>query len=775
VTALHLAVLCLAAPAAPAGVLEPYAQPRQQLDLAFGHRSYWHQPWRAYVDTWPATRLIEGTGVNFHVPADLADAVAQHLARNGFRHVRIEIGWGSFNYDDPTNLNNRAQFEAVVGACKKHGLRPLLLLNAHHGYPCPLKSIHVRVAEPAAQGATQVRLENAADVVPGYTGFNGFGEYWAARVIITALDKQTGAAQLSRPLPGPLAAGDQELYVLKYQPFGRLTLPDGKPNPAGVETLEGWGTYVKALTTAAKQVLGTEGAADAGFDLEVWNELTFGSNFLSINNYYEPKKFEGFQWVIGDMVARTVQYVNDPANGLPGVHVGDGFNNQWPWGSGSGAPAGLHAINKHPYTGFRQFPEADNGEGAYRLQPLNALGQPDGTVAAGNYFKPTFSLLMPEYCLCAYQTEHIIRDLSPYTTDIYGTRHGRFTHPQGGAPVTMWITETGIAPNERDKDVSAEAALHIKGKTTLRYLTSYIGKGCEFLTLFGAIEGDKWLGLVADRFVEAVKAAKGAYPADDAALTSPAMYATRNLVRAMTGAQPIRYTRALELARIEEPEERLVFAGDGRPEHPSVHNRDIFAFLPFQVDDRTFAIPYYVMTRDVMQAWRPELPAQDLARYDMPPEQFILDISNVRGAGAKVSAYDPLHDTPVPVEVLGGTGSTLRVRVTAADYPYVLRIAENAAGPLILDPRIEPAADGTATVTFRTNIASDSIVTVGGDTSRTGVAEVTQPRPATKHEVKLKGIPPGGTHYVRVRVIARGLTAVWPQWDEDVQGVFRIP
>lgn len=672
-----IAALCLLTSLAHAGVLEPYADPRQQLDLAFGQRSYWHQPWRAYVDTWPATRLIEGTGLNFNVEPDMADAVAQHLAKNGFHHARIEIGWGSFNYDDPLQLDEPARFEPLLRACQQWGLRPLILLNAHHGYPCPIKQSTVKLIEAAPQGATQVKLEGGGEIKPGYTGFReGFGDYWACRALISEFDPATGVAKLSRPLPGPLAAGEQVLYTLRYQPFGPLKLPDGAPNPAGEETLAGWETYTQAVCQFATQVLGTKGQADAGFDLEVWNELTFGSNFLSINHYYQPKRFEKFEWVIGDMVARTVGFVKDPKHGLRGVRVGDGFNNQWPWGSGSTATPGLDAIDKHPYAGVRSFPEADDGQGAYRLQPLNALGQPDGSVEQGNYFKPKFTLLLPEYFFCAYQTEHLIRDVSPFTTDLYGTRHGRFTHPEGSDAVALWVTETGVAPNERDKNVTPAVAHHIKGKTTLRTFACFISKGIEFVTMYAATGGDGWLGLVSDDFLKAVKDGNGAYPADDRALTSPAMSATRNLLAAMHGATPLPACRQVQLQRIEEPQERVVFQGDGTPQHPTQYHRDIFAFLPFQVDERTFAIPYYVMTRDVMQAWRPELPADDPARYDMPPETFVLDLVNVRGAGATVTATDPLTEAAVPVRVLSAGANTLRVEVEATDYPRVLRVQE---------------------------------------------------------------------------------------------------
>ncbi len=766
------AALCLAACAGvrAQGVLEPYADPRQQLDLAFGHRSYWHQPWRAYVDTQPAARLLEGIGINLNVPPEHADAVCRHLAEHGFRRVRVEFGWGSLRYDDPALLANPEAFERVVGACRRHGLRPLFLLNAHHGYPCPIRSVRLRLTAPAEAGATTVTLGNPAEVVPLYTGFNGFGDYWAARVLITAVDPATGVARLSRPLPAALEAGEVEASVLKYQPFSPLTLADGTPNPAAEETLRGWVTYAATIATNARRVLGTEGAADAGFDLEVWNELTFGSSFLHIKNYYEPPLLGDREWPIGEMLRRTVAYVNDPASGLPGVRVGDGFNNQWPWGAGSLAPPGLGAIDKHPYPVSRRFPEADDGQGAYGLQPLDALGGPDGSVEQGSYFRPTFGCYFPEYSLCALQTEHIIRDVSPFTTDIYGAQHGRFTHPPGGDPPAMWITETGIAPNERDPDVPRDVALHVKGKTTLRTLTCFLHKGMGFVTLYAAAGGDGWLGLVSDRFLEAVKAGDGALPADAGDLASPAMRATGNLARAFEGAEPLALTRAIALARVEEPEERFAFLGDGTPEHPSLPNRAILAFLPFQLRADEFIVAYYVMTRDVMQVWQPDLAPEDPARTDMPPEPLVLDLTNLRGEGARVTAYDPLRDREVPVEVVARTATTLRVRVLATDSPCLLRIVEDRPGPLIESPRILREGERWL-LRFRTPRPAACRVTIGSDTGRVGVAEIALPPGAGERQVELPA-PEGAPHYLRLEAEAEGLTAKWPEWDEDGAGAY---
>ena len=55
------------------------------------------------------------------------------LRKNGIKH-RIEIGWGNLNYADETILNNSDAATRLL-ACKATGIRPLILLNGHHGIP----------------------------------------------------------------------------------------------------------------------------------------------------------------------------------------------------------------------------------------------------------------------------------------------------------------------------------------------------------------------------------------------------------------------------------------------------------------------------------------------------------------------------------------------------------------------------------------------------------------------------------------------------------------
>ena len=129
-----------------------------------------------------------------------------------------------------------------------------------------------------------------------------------------------------------------------------------------------------------------------------------------------------------------------------------------------------------------------------------ALAMPQPTAGATTS-SPTYDAFFPEYYLNAIQTEHLIRDLSPFTTSLYGTPHGRFTAPPGGQPPTMWITEWNLdpagadpsnpanlggapLPNLTDSDIE-----HMHAKSALRYLTSVVSKGVSAVHLFAAKHG----------------------------------------------------------------------------------------------------------------------------------------------------------------------------------------------------------------------------------------------------------------------------------------------
>ena len=160
--------------ATPAGwnVLSNPIDPTQLTNLPFGARSFWMQPWRAYLETVPTQTLLESVGINFNVTPQEAPATAHLLAASGFQRARIEIGWDQISYSDETKLADPASWTTILQALRDNGLRPLILLNANAGLPGPSLPWTARITAPAPAGATTVQLDptSAAAVVPSPVG-----------------------------------------------------------------------------------------------------------------------------------------------------------------------------------------------------------------------------------------------------------------------------------------------------------------------------------------------------------------------------------------------------------------------------------------------------------------------------------------------------------------------------------------------------------------------------------------------------------------------------
>ena len=118
-------------------MLECPIEARNQTLLEFGQRSHWIQPWRAYLDTVPASRLREAVGIQFNVAPSEADATARLLAASGVRRARVEIGWGEIDYDHPDRLWRPGPNRTILRALVRHGIRPLILLNSNQGIRRP--------------------------------------------------------------------------------------------------------------------------------------------------------------------------------------------------------------------------------------------------------------------------------------------------------------------------------------------------------------------------------------------------------------------------------------------------------------------------------------------------------------------------------------------------------------------------------------------------------------------------------------------------------------
>jgi len=377
-------------------VLEDPIDPRFLTDVSFGRRSFWLQPWRAYIDTWPASRLLDSVGIAFPAQDEDAEATAQLLQESGFKLARMQISWNALSYSEPTTLlpSHLASIGARLTAMQRHGLRPLIVLDANSEDPTPFKLVKLETTAAAAAGAQTVKLTpaSAAQVVPGRTGFNGLSFPGSADILITSVGAGD-VAHLSRALLAPLAAGSHGGTTLRYAPFQPPKLANGETNPAFAATLAGWLAYVHAVCAEAASVVGP-----GGYDIEVWNELSFGSQFLNSEHYYaagsgsgteggsegeeagEEAASEGEGETEGEGAApphgkphkmivnkeiqkalldETVAYVRNPANGFsPAVGITDGFASETPFPSGADAPLGMTALSKHPYTGPKDFPVA---------------------------------------------------------------------------------------------------------------------------------------------------------------------------------------------------------------------------------------------------------------------------------------------------------------------------------------------------------------------------------------------------------------------------------
>jgi hypothetical protein len=641
---------------------------RQLTELPFGVRSFWLQPWRSSLTTRSARALEDAIGLNIDVTPTEAPALLRLMRDHGFHHARLEIGWGLMSYDDPSALVDPSYLVPYLRAMQANRIRPLILLDADQQGPVPMRPVTLNLAAGAAAGGTTLVLSpgSVTQVTPGLTGINV--PNLAAGVLITHVNA-LGVATLSRPLPSALAAGPVSASTLRFAPFASPYLADGRTaNPRFQQTLAGWLQYVKGVCQFVRDVYGSD-----DFDVEVWNELTFGSDFLSESNYYSPVPDPGSTGSVENaLLAATVQMLHDPAAGLTGVKIGDGFSNETPFPSGASVPAGVNALDKHPYAGSMSFPHT---LGEPNIALADALGQRVGGPSdpIRRAFIPSYRVFMPEYFLSGIQTETLMRDLSPITTTVYGTAHGESTHPAGGPAPAMWVTEDNLdASDATANGVPAADVPEFQAKAALRFYTSLASEGVQAVDLFAA-KGGSCCQLVPQAFFNAVDAHPSRYPGK---LGGRTMQAVGRMVSTLTGVRPIAHPRQLTLTAIASNNNTDVqFRGNGTAAFPSLYNRDVLAFFPFQVDATRFVCSVYVMTSDLTHQYTTK-PAAGRTPYDLPPEAFRLTIGNLRAATARVSLYDPLSGTTQPASIVTRAHRQIVVQLNPTDSPRMLTITD---------------------------------------------------------------------------------------------------
>jgi hypothetical protein len=127
--------------------------------------------------------------------------------------------------------------------------------------------------------------------------------------------------------------------------------------------------------------------------------------------------------------------------------------------------------------------------------------------------------------------------------------------------------------------------------------------------------------------------------------------------------------RPLSLLEIADDHDNKPFEGDGTPEHPSLYERDVVTFYPFQLRDGEYLAATYVMTRNLAKPYGEK---GDPDGLDLPEERFPLKIGGLDGRGAEVSATNPLTGQAAAVEGEERVRGGLTVALPPTDSPRLL-------------------------------------------------------------------------------------------------------
>jgi hypothetical protein len=280
---------------------------------------------------------------------------------------------------------------------------------------------------------------------------------------------------------------------------------------------------------------------------------------------------------------------------------------------------------------------------------------------------------MPEYYLTGVQTETLMRDLSPLTTSIYGTPHGARVHQPGRPAPRLWITEDNMDQSQAILNGMPAADIpEMQAKAALRFFVSYASEGAAAIDLYGA-QGAPCCQIIPQAFFDAVDAHAASVPLS---LGGPTMASVARLTAAFTEARgPTGRGRQLALRSIAQLGDAAQFRGDGTAARPSLFNREVLAFFPFQLSARRFVCAVYVMTTDITHRYTTS-PSPGWTPFDLPAEQFRLTIGGVDGARAQVSLSDPLRGVKVPAEIVARGTHTIVVQLPATDSPRLLTITD---------------------------------------------------------------------------------------------------
>ena len=196
------------------------------------------------------------------------------LAEAGFKTFRIEIGFGSVALGPDEAWQPGAAWK-TAGAVQAVRHPPHAAAERPSGRSLPGEVLQEEARRRRPPRQPHCHLADTRDLVVGRSGLNGLSGYWAAEALITAIDAA------DRPVPIEQAAaqgpqgGRRADGHLAYLPL----------YPVGTPGVRRHGRRLDPLRTAGLPA----GAwrASTTLTVEIWNELTFGTRFLDINNYYD--------------------------------------------------------------------------------------------------------------------------------------------------------------------------------------------------------------------------------------------------------------------------------------------------------------------------------------------------------------------------------------------------------------------------------------------------------------------------------------------------------
>ncbi len=611
-----------------------------------GSHSHWLQPWRSMMSTRSVSSIENGLG--FNTDPDHPEALPMFAAA-GFRHVLVSLMWSQASFDNPAVISQIANATTVafIKAAQAAGLRPLVLVQAIDQGPCPYRTIVPTVTVPVSPGDTTVTLSSTAGLVADYSGLTGFyipgsgasdisfvsATQVMSSAIVTTIDGET--VRLSKPAGVTVPVGGELIFnTLLCKPWSQIGTADYQA------TMNGWTCFLGAVSAFMQSVLGTAGKIDLGFDLEIWNETSFGSDFLDINNYYATpvvpeSSVDGIPAVIPDIVAQSSAYILAHPAMFAGVRVSDGFGSVSPVQAASTEPAAITALSKHPYPSPISFPQSDPG-----YWGLDATGAVTSDI-------PSYTMYAHEYFSTGISAFTLARDIATTTSWFGGVAHGQWSRMIKGAvaPVPVWMTEIGTSL----EGAVGSAADWLCAKGTLRALFFNLGLGVERLYVFAGIDSSgSGLGMV---------------PASAPTTPTPVLNALEASLRFIRGNVVGDQAGSLLYhgvdATVTGGAPKTLFKGNGTAACPDFKQPDDFIVLPVQVTPQRTAFVFW------------------FTALDMRAEMGVLPVSlTITGLGAysvpRISALDPIGGTDVGAVLHSQSSSTVVVRANASDRPFIL-------------------------------------------------------------------------------------------------------